>query len=626
MDEKTKHRARRSATIVFPLALMLALLVGWSVWADEAPAGRDGAPVQYEIQLAGAGVDRLEILLPAGFEYVGLAPGSQVGTEPESSGSGGRLVWNGPFGDAEVLRFWLAPERSAEAPASLSLAETGAEAIRIESPAAPPLTQPPMVPSGEQAVAVTPDKSVELKPDWPSNLWVTYQILFQNDDPGTATLDWITDTLPSGFVFGGMAYGSAITMPPSIDGNVLVWDTSSYPEQATFADTLTMRYYVRAINRAGEYRNSVVALVGDQQVGPASATLTVERSMVYMPAIFRSFIPPAPKWELSKTANPTIVEPGDPVVYTVAYANNGNLAGTTGSLVDVLPDGFAYDGMISGPAPSVVGGTLTWTGPWQMAPGDSMNLSYRATTSGSGLKVNTISAYRSDGRQLASASSTVTLGGLPFVDEFTTESPDWHRFDNWPNLSPLHWDWAGVSGDWGIWAYDWTYVQEYTGFNLLIYDDPGAQSWTDYRIETSIRDSKDEQLLKGLTGVWFRGTYEDSGLKDGKSVGGYYVYMKVSDDTIYLMRTPQPAAGQDPIFYSQSVVASAPAGVGIRRDRWYQLVVEVRGANIKVWFQNSQNPIINWTDPNPIWSSGTVGLAVYNTTARWDYIHVLPLE
>ncbi|HSR34290.1 MAG TPA: family 16 glycoside hydrolase [Anaerolineae bacterium] len=627
MNTKTNNRARRFATIVFPLTLVLALLIGWSVWADDAPPGMNGAAVQYEIPLRDAGTDRLEVLLPLGFEYVGLAAGSEFGIEPEISASGDRLIWYGPFGEAAVLRFWLAPVHPTEAPSNLPITEAGVEATRIDAPVAPPLTRPSLAPSSEQAPAVTVSKEVEVKPDWPINLWVTYQVLFTNDGPGIVTLNWITDTLPAGFVFGGMAAGSDITNPPSIDGSVLVWDTSTYPEEATFADTLTMRYHVRAVNRAGEYQNSVVALAGDQQIGPASATLTIDRSTTHMPMAHRNFLPPRPRWQLSKTANPPAVEAGNPVVYTVVLKNVGNLAGTAGSLVDVLPADFTFNAMVSGPPPSVADGTLTWSGPWELDPNDSVNLSYRVTSGGSGLKVNTVKANNIIGAELARASSTVALGGLPFEDEFSNESPDWHRFDNWPGLSPWHWDWGGQPGVWGIWGYDWTEPTEYTGYSLLIYNDPAAEGWTDYEVELRLRDSKDDFLQKGLSGLWLRGTYQDSGAEDGKTVGGYYVYMKVSDNRIYLMRTPPG----DPSFASQVIVASGPT-VSIRRDRWYKLIVRVKGANIQVWFENDEdsvdNPVavLNWTDPNPAWSSGTVGLAVYNTTARFDYIRVLPVD
>jgi len=51
-----------------------------------------------------------------------------------------------------------------------------------------------------------------------------------------------------------------------------------------------------------------------------------------------------------------------------------------------------------------------------------------------------------------------------------------------------------------------------------------------------------------------------------------------------------------------------------------------------VWFEDDEDgidnptPVFNWTDPDPVWSSGTVGFATYNTSSRFDYIRVLPLD
>jgi hypothetical protein len=312
----------------------------------------------------------------------------------------------------------------------------------------------------------------------------------------------------------------------------------------------------------------------------------------------------------------------------------GDLAGTLSGFADTLPGDFAFDTMLPGSdvedgPPSGTTGTITWNGAWTMDPGEDVTLLYRVVSGGSGEKVNTFRAYAYGGLQVGRASSTVTVGaGLPFEDEFSTELPEWEPFTNWPGLSPDHWSWAGDPGAWGIWNYDWEHPEPYTGYDLMVWDAPGAQNWTDYRIEARFRDSKTTgDLRRGFVGVFFRGTYEDSGANDGETVGGYYVYMKVADDILYLMRTP-PA---DPGFGSQVVKDSYLTG-HLGRGRWYRLVVEARGANIKVWFEDDDdgvsNPVqvFNWTDPNPAWSSGTVGLATFYTTARFDYIRVLPLD
>jgi len=120
----------------------------------------------------------------------------------------------------------------------------------------------------------------------------------------------------------------------------------------------------------------------------------------------------------------------------------------------------------------------------------------------------------------------------------------------------------------------------------------------------------------------------DSGIDDGKTVGGYYVYITPPDDQVCLMRTPPDNRS----FASHTVVTSYHYAPGIGRAHWYKIIVEARGANLKVWFEDDEdgvtNPtlIFNWTDPNPVWSSGTVGLATYYTSSRFDYIRVSALN
>ena len=69
---------------------------------------------------------------------------------------------------------------------------------------------------------------------------------------------------------------------------------------------------------------------------------------------------------------------------------------------------------------------------------------------------------------------------------------------------------------------------------------------------------------------------------------------------------------------------------GIGRKRWYYVVIDVRGNHITVDFGRPDDEgmvydVIDWYDTHGAWESGTVGFATYATTARFDYIRVLPL-
>ncbi|MGD2205995.1 MAG: hypothetical protein PVH17_04370, partial [Anaerolineae bacterium] len=129
-DEGTGRVVRRLVTI--GLLLILVLVVAWNVWASDLLSSTDGELVQYRIELTDLEATRLEVVLPAGSEYVGLAAGSQVSVEPHVSEDGRRLVWRGSFSGAEELRFWLAPPESATTPASLSVEGASVQAVRAE--------------------------------------------------------------------------------------------------------------------------------------------------------------------------------------------------------------------------------------------------------------------------------------------------------------------------------------------------------------------------------------------------------------------------------------------------------------------------------------------------------------
>ncbi len=632
MNERT-GTARRLAAGGLPLVLLLAVMMVGSVLAGHTASAADGVLVQYEIVLTNAETNRLEVALPEGFEYVGLAAGSQVATEAQVSD--GRLVWTGPFAGAKVLRFWVAAAAAAEAPATLPVGGADAMAVRIEPVTAPQVNQkaqaPSAAPSGTISVAktVTPDR---LEPK--DSRWVTYEVVFSHSATETVTLDRITDTLPANFLFGGMAYGSdVITAPTPIGGNTYVW------QQIHFSDTLTLRYNVRAVDRAGEYHNSVRAVAGGVPIGPAEAILTIETNITVLPLVLKNHRTPTAAWQVTKTANPTEVQPDETVNYTVVIRNVGDAPGAVGTIWDFIPTDFTFLTMLPGSEittpPNVQPGWLEWWSeldPWQVPVGGDLILSYQVRAGGSGPKTNTVQVYRGGAALLGTASSTVTVGiSLPFQEDFTNGlSTDWQPFLNWQGLSANRWFWSGQMGSWGLLNYEYDRVLPGNeGYDLIIYNAPGAQNWTNYRIEARVKDTKATgNLNRGFLGIWFRGTYQNSGAMDGKTVGGYYFYMKEPDNTLYLMRTPP----DNPSFASHTVVASYRWSAGLGRKHWYKMIVEVRGSNVKAWFEDDEDGVSNpvkvfdWNEPAGAWSKGTVGFSTFYTSGRFDYIYVLPLD
>jgi len=350
-----------------------------------------------------------------------------------------------------------------------------------------------------------------------------------------------------------------------------------------------------------------------------------------------------------KTTDPEQLWPGHSrwVTYAVTFTNTAAEPVVLDRITDTLPAAFEFGVMVYG---SQVGEPMDAVEPdivWEAVPvpGNgtvTLRYSVRAVDS-PGAYQNSVMAI-ADTEEIGPASALLRIQSgqtflpivarahrpagsapLPFIEEFTQSTLEgWQAFTNWPGLSPDLWYWSGVDSVWGMVNYEYNrMVPEYTGYGLFLYDAPGAQEWTDYRIEARIKDIKEENQLKGLTGIWFRGTYQDSGAQDGRVVGGYYLYMKAADDKLYLMRTPP----EDPAFGSQKAVASYYYAPLIGRFHWYDVIIEVRGSNIKVWFGDEVDGLVqafDWTDPDGGWPSGTVGLAMYNSSARFDFIHVLP--
>ena len=657
MREVIGRSTRRLAIIGIPLALLLALVVVLGVWADDdaSAAVSGGNLVQYQIMAVDAEGDRWEILLPDGFEYVGLAAGSEVMLEPEVTRRGQLVVWEGPLPDAGVLRFWVAPDVPGVAPQSLPVEGAGDEAVRAEPVArlfahddvqpapdvdavvpdeaeptadlgdeatseveatpdvgdeataeaeptpdlgaeataeaeptpdvgdeatpeaeptpnlgdeatpeaeptpdlgdeATPEAEPtPDVnaeataeaeptpdagaePTAEAAPAPDPDAAVEAeilavsvaKSVVPNALetgdsrWVTYIVTFTNSTGGIATLDSITDTLPSGFLFGGMAVMSEVGEP---DDNIepdIVWEGVTVPGQGT----RTLRYYAKAVNRAGDYENSVVGNDGGTLIGPESATLHVEAGVVFLPTIIRYY-------------------------------------------------------------PEFVGVQLPYEENFSVAP----------------------AAY-----------------WVPFTN--------WRYWDEdllqWVVLDAGRW-WTQLN------AYNYKsdrVLPENKEWDLSMFNAPGAELWTNYRIEARMKDSKDHAIRRGMTGIWFRGTYENSGAMDGESVGGYYLFMRPWSDNpdyqnrLFLMRIPK----DDMSFDAATIVDRYHYEDGIGRQKWYDVRIDVQGSRIRVSFGRPEDGgmienVIDWTDTFPAgaWTSGTVGFATYFTESHYDYIRVSPL-
>lgn len=292
----------------------------------------------------------------------------------------------------------------------------------------------PTVSAGSQALAlldVSVDKAVDhfsVEPGQsPAPL---YTVTFSNPSTETVTLDAITDTLPAGFLFAGMnPSGDWHEEPVDTVEPDIVWQG---PITVPATGTLTLVYavYVPASVPPSTipYTNTVVASVDGQVVGPASAGLYVG----------------APRLGLAKTATPTRVLNGEPVIYAVTVANSGELSGVVTVITDTLDPSLTFEHMAAGSdvtdPPDIAGSTLTWSGPFTVTAGDELLVRYEVTTpggSGWSWPYNQASAW-ADGTLLGPVRTRIEVGPgkasayLPVV----LKDVNWARFSVTKSVTP----------------------------------------------------------------------------------------------------------------------------------------------------------------------------------------------
>ena len=199
-----------------------------------------------------------------------------------------------------------------------------------------------------------------------------YTVTFTNPKTTEVILDRITDTLPSGFEFSGMASASDwITEPTDTQEPEIVW---TGPITLPASDKLSFVYmvYVKPTvpPRITPYVNTVRAVAHDgTPVETASARLVVGAAHL----------------SVTKQAAPNRVLTGGLVTYTVVFSNSGQLTGTVELITDTLDPDLTFEAMVAGSdvmtAPLPSGDALVWYGPFQVAPLEMLTLKYRVRTS-----------------------------------------------------------------------------------------------------------------------------------------------------------------------------------------------------------------------------------------------------
>ncbi|MBN1658189.1 MAG: DUF11 domain-containing protein [Anaerolineae bacterium] len=360
--------------------------------------------------------------------------------------------------------------------------------------------------------------------------------------------------------------------------------------------------------------------------------------------------------EVEKAALPTsfISRPGRVVTYTVTVANVGAGTGTLLSIVDTLPAGFYFDSMAPGSdvvtPPDATSGTITWAGSWNVPPGTEITLVYRVTTGQApGQYTNQVYIAASGATVPAEpAHATVTIqSSVLMTENFDAGIGAWTPFLNHHRLAPGQWYFGhdhGTGGS-GALTHDCSLGTEVASDGLMMYLQPGAQEWTDYRVEADMlltggmsKEWVPQPTQGDPIGFWIRGHYQDSE-NESQWVSGYYVVIVGQSDStshrvkISKMQNPDDCDAcekpyrmynfDNPLDRAWSEAIPGP----FEHYRWYHLAVEVRGNNIKVFMENDL--VIDWTDPvdKGPYLSGTIGFKTHETmTARFDNVTVTALE
>jgi len=593
-------------------------------------------------------LDAITDTLPAGFVFSGMHPSSDWHEGPADP-NGPEIVWQGPI----------------TVPATNTLSLVYAVYVPSTVPGNPiPYENTVVAGSGEQLFgpahayllvgrpelgldkSAAPERVLNGEP-------VTYTVTITNSGELTGTVDVISDTLDAGLSFSGMTGGSDVTDPPQQAGDTLVW---TGPFEVAPAGDLVVEYVVTTPGGSDWSWpcNRVEVSTADGTIGPAESCIVVgpERTIAYLPVVYKQV-----RWAhftIDKTVTPEslMALAGAEVTYTVTIVNPGDYPGVLDSVYDVLPAGFTYVDMVPGSDvmddPSGTTGTITWDGPFNVAAHTQLRLIYRATinqTPGQYVNLANVTTLVGNAPRQPASAMVIVQPAFLLEEDFDSGIDLWTPFLNYHRLEPGQWYWGpadGVNGSGGL-THDCCVGRRVAADALMMYLQPGAEEWTDYRVETKLYltggvdgQGNYEPESGDPIGLWVRGQWEPSD-REGQWVTGYYVVVagKSTSPTHVVRLTQMQIAGdcttscQKPwnmwSFQNTFLLQeSAPISGPFEHYRWYELVVEVHENHIQAWLDGQL--VIDYVDEVLPHLEGTVGLKVHETkTASFDDLVVTPL-
>jgi uncharacterized repeat protein (TIGR01451 family) len=244
---------------------------------------------------------------------------------------------------------------------------------------------------------------------------ITYRLIASNATTATAAAQsvLITDTLPTYTLFQSC-------QPACMhSGQAVTWTLSTLQPGESRALTLTARTYSPLPSGTLLTNRAAVSATNALATAATSAQTTIHS---------------APVLAVTKTAQPAAVLAGRTVTYTITVANSGNETAVGTVITDRLPTPFTFGGMVQGPAPTVAGNVLTWTGQtvtgtiWPagwIAPPGPLTLVFTATAGG----VNGVTYYNavtvtSGAASAATGPTAPVLVSTPDLRLTKSDTPD----------------------------------------------------------------------------------------------------------------------------------------------------------------------------------------------------------
>jgi uncharacterized repeat protein (TIGR01451 family) len=316
-----------------------------------------GDPVTYTLVVTNNGPDdspssEVSDTLPAGVTYVDDDGGCDVGSLPQITCELGPI----DNGDSQTIHVDVTVDGDA-----------GGTVQTNDASVFGSLTDPNSGNNKSEAeVLVRPLSDLSVTKDAPASVraghQLTYTINYANDGPtDSANPNVVTDELPAGVAYVSDTGSCDTTNLPQLSCEVgPLADGASGSFQVTVeVDTDTR----------GQIENAVSIDGPNNDQDPDNNSDTADTDVG----------PPLTDLEIQKSADPTVVDPGDPVSFTLTVTNNGPDDSPSELVTDTLPLGLHYESDDAGCVTSALPKITCDVGP--LASGDSTDIHIDTTAS-----------------------------------------------------------------------------------------------------------------------------------------------------------------------------------------------------------------------------------------------------